>query len=72
MLSNKKANAIVTEMLIRERTINISLIFIAQSSFKVTTDLNITTNFYKLLYYENTKQNIASTNSNQSFTRPCL
>ena len=68
LLSNKKANAIVTEMLIRGRKINISLIFIAQSSFKVPTDLNITTNFLFLrvfvLYYENTKQKRTSTNSN--------
>ena len=68
LLSNKKANAIVTEMLIRGRKINISLIFIAHSSFKVPTDLNITTNFLFLLvfilYYENTKQKRASTNSN--------
>ena len=67
LLSNKKANAIVTEMLIRGRKINISLIFIAQSSFKVPTDLNITTNFLFLrvfiLYYENTKQKRASTNT---------
>lgn len=67
LLSNKKANAIVTEMLITGRKINISLIFIAQSSFKVPTDLNITTNFLFLrvfiLYYENTKQKRASTNT---------
>ena len=67
LLSNKKANAIVTEMLIRGRKINISLIFIAQSSFKVPTDLSITTNFLFLrvfiLYYENTKQKRASTNT---------
>ena len=35
MLSNKKRNQIVTELFIRERKLNISLVFITQSDFAV-------------------------------------
>ena len=35
MLSNKKSNPIVTELLIRGRKLNISLVFIIQSYFAV-------------------------------------
>ena len=35
MLSNKKLNPIVTELLIRGRKLNISLVFITQSYFAV-------------------------------------
>ena len=35
MLSNKKLNPIVTELFIRERKLNISLVFITQSYFTV-------------------------------------
>ena len=36
MLSNKKLNPIVTELFIRGRKLNISLVFITQSYFAVT------------------------------------
>ena len=35
MINNKKLNSIVTELFIRERKLNISIIFITQSFFKV-------------------------------------
>ena len=35
MIHNKKLNSVVTELFIRGRKLNISLIFIAQSYFKV-------------------------------------
>ena len=38
MINNKKFNSIVTELLIRGRKLNISLIFITQSYFKVPKD----------------------------------
>ena len=43
MLNNKKLNPIVTELFIRVRKLNISLVFITQSLF------------YALFYYENSK-----------------
>ena len=39
MISNKKLNSIVTELFIRGRKLNISLIFITQSYFKVPKDV---------------------------------
>ena len=35
MINNKKLNSIVTELFIRERKLNISLVFLTQSYFKV-------------------------------------
>ena len=38
MINNKKLNSIVTELFIRGRKLNISLVFIAQSYLKVAKD----------------------------------
>ena len=47
MINNKKLNSIVTELFIRGRKLNISLIFITQSYFKVPKDVtNNSTHFY--------------------------
>ena len=47
MINNKKLNSIVTELFIRGRKLNISLIFITQSYFKVPKDVrNNTTHFF--------------------------
>ena len=47
MISNKKLNSIVTELFIRCRKLNISLVFISQSYFKVTKDVrNNSTHFF--------------------------
>ena len=40
-INNKKLNSIVTELFIRGRKLNISLIFITQSYFKVRQDVRI-------------------------------
>ena len=46
MIHNKKLNSIVTELMIRGRTLNISLAFIFQSYFKVSKDVRLyTTDF---------------------------
>ena len=52
MISNKKLNSIVTELLIRCRKLNISLVFISQSYFKVPKDVR---NNSTLFYYEDPK-----------------
>ena len=39
ILSNKKFNSIVTKLFIRDRKLNISLVFITQSYFKVQKDV---------------------------------
>ena len=43
MINNKKLNSIVTELFIRVRKLNFSLVFIAQSSFKVPKDVKLNT-----------------------------
>ena len=47
MVQNKNLNSIVTELFIRERQLNISLVFITQSYFKVPKDVRMnTTHFF--------------------------
>ena len=43
MIQNKKLNSIVTELFIRGRKLNISLVFITQSYFKVPKDVRLNT-----------------------------
>ena len=47
MINNKKLNSIITELFIRGRKLNISLVFITQSYFKVPKDVRLnTTHFF--------------------------
>ena len=47
MIDNKKLNSIVTKLFIRGRKLNISLVFITQSYFKVPKDVRLnTTHFF--------------------------
>ena len=47
MIQNKKLNSIMTELFIRGRKLNISLVFIKQSYFKVPKDVRLnTTHFF--------------------------
>ena len=47
MINNKKLNSIVTELFLRGRRLNISLVFITRSCFKVTKDIRLnTTHFF--------------------------
>ena len=41
MINNKKLNSIVTELFIRDRKLNIPIIFITQSYFKVPKDFRL-------------------------------
>ena len=41
MLNNKRLNSVVTELFIRGRKLNISLVFITQSQIKVLEDLTL-------------------------------
>ena len=48
MINNKKLTSIVTELFIRGRKLNISLVFITQSYFKVPKDVRLnTTHFFR-------------------------
>ena len=46
MINNKKLNSIVTELFIRGRKLNISLVFITQSYFKVPKDGRLNTTYF--------------------------
>ena len=46
MINNKKLNSIVTELFIRGRKLNISLVFITQSYFKVSKDVRLNTSHF--------------------------
>ena len=55
MINNKKlsSNLVVTELFIRDRKLNISIVFITQSYFKVPKEDRLnTTHFF---YYKNSK-----------------
>ena len=53
MINNKKLNPIVTELFIRGRKLNISIVFITQSYFKVPKDVRLnSTHFF---YHKNSK-----------------
>ena len=43
MINNKKVNSIVTKLSIRDRKLNISLVFITQSYFKILKDVILNT-----------------------------
>ena len=49
MLSNKKLNPIVTELFIRGRKLNISLVFITQSYFAVPKYIRLNSKHYFIL-----------------------
>ena len=73
MIQNKKLNSIVTELFIRGRKLNISLVFITQSYFKVPKDVRLnTTHFFitKMLSKRELQQiaiNNFSDNSTENF-----
>ena len=46
MISNKKLNPIVTELFIRGRKLNILLVFVTQSYFKVPKDIKLNSTHY--------------------------
>ena len=49
MISNKKLNTIVTELFIRGRKLNISLVFITQSYFEVPKDVILNSTHYFIM-----------------------
>ena len=56
MIHNKKLNSIVTELFIRGRKLNISLVFITQSYFKVPKDVRLNTTHFFITKFQ-TKEN---------------
>ena len=65
MLSNEKLNPTVTELLIRGRKLNISLVFITQSYFAVPKDIRLNSAHYFIMKISN-KQNLEQIAFNHS------
>ena len=66
IMTNKKFLAIIKELFIRCRKLNISLVFITQSDFSVPKDVRLKSTYYLILKNNNKRelQNIAISDSN--------
>ena len=56
MIQNKKLNSIVTELFIRGKKLNISLVFITQSYFKVLKDVRLNTSHFFIAKIRNKRE----------------
>ena len=56
MINNKKLNSVVTELFIRVRKLNISLVFITQSYFKVRKDVRLNTTHFCIMKIPNKRE----------------
>ena len=56
MLNNKKLNPVVTELFIRGRKLNISIVFITQSYFKVTKDVRLNSTHFFIVKIPNKRE----------------
>ena len=56
MIPNKKLNSIVTELFIRGTKLNISLVFITRSSFKVLKDVKLNTTHFFITKISNKRE----------------
>ena len=56
MINNKKLNPIVTELFIRGRKLNISIIFITQSYFKVPKEVRLNTTHFFIMKIPNKRE----------------
>ena len=65
IMTNKKFQAIIKELFIRCRKLNISLVFITQSHFSVTKDVRLNSTHYLIMKINNKRelQNIATSHS---------
>ena len=56
MINNKKLNSVVTELFIRGRKLNISLVFITQSYFKVPKDVRLNGTHFFIMKIPNKRE----------------
>ena len=56
MIDNKKLNSIVTDLFIRGRKLNISLVFITQSYFKVPKDVRLNSTHFFIMKIPNKRE----------------
>ena len=71
VIHNQKLNSIVTELFIRSRKLNISLVFITQSYFKVPKDVRLNTSHFFIAKIPNKRelQQIAINHSSNISTK---
>ena len=65
MINNKKLNPVITELFIRGRKLNISIVFITQSYFKVRKDVRLNSTYIFIMKVPNKRelQQIATNHS---------
>ena len=63
IINNKKLNSIITELFIRGRKLNISLVFITQSYFKIPKDVRLNTTHFFIMKIPNKREQIAINHS---------
>ena len=56
MINNKRLNPVVTELFIRARELNISIVFIAQSYFKVPKEVRLNTTHFFIMKIPNKRE----------------
>ena len=56
MINNNKLNPIVTELFIRDRKLNISIVFITQSYFKVPKDVRLNSRHFFIMKIPNKRE----------------
>ena len=56
MINNKKLNSVATALFIRGRKLNISLVFITQSYFKVPKDVRLNTTHFFIMKIPNKRE----------------
>ena len=56
MINNKKLNSIVTELFIRGRKLNISLVFITQSYFKAPKNIRVNSTHFSIMKIPNKRE----------------
>ena len=56
MMTNKNLNSIVTELFIRGRKLNISLVFITQSRFKISKDVRLISDHFFIMKIPNKRE----------------
>ena len=56
MINNKRLNSLVTELFIRGRKLNISLVFITKSYFKVPKDVRLNTSHFFIAKIPNKRE----------------
>ena len=63
MINNKKLNPVLTELFVRGRKLNISIVFITQSYFKVPKDVRLNSTHLSIMKIPNELQQITLNHS---------